>query len=156
MAAEITQIDIENFTSQTYEVQDTNLIPSFEINTSLTSSSYIELFIYDNNQNVLISEYNFSQYTVLNDGQSAGNNNDISRSNIINNIATKKNLTSNFCLESINAANPHSNAADFSVSGLCTANTYDATHIITDIAPAIAIYSLISICLFFCLTHYIW
>ena len=79
MAAEITQIDIENFTSQTYEVQDTNLIPSFEINTSLTSSSYIELFIYDNNQNVLISEYNFSQYTVLNDGQSAGNNNDISQ-----------------------------------------------------------------------------
>ena len=47
MAAEITQIDIENFTSQTYEVQDTNLISSFEINTSLTSSSYIELFIYD-------------------------------------------------------------------------------------------------------------
>jgi hypothetical protein len=79
MAAEITQIDIENFTSQTYEVQDTNLIPSFEIDTFLTSSSYIELFIYDNNQNVLISEYNFSQYTVLNDGQSAGNNNDISQ-----------------------------------------------------------------------------
>ena len=79
MAAEITQIDIENFTSQNYEVQDTNLISSFEINTSLTSSSYIELFIYDNNQNILVPEYNFSQYTVLNDGQSAGNNNNISQ-----------------------------------------------------------------------------
>ena len=75
MAAEIIQISTENLTSQNYEVQDTNLIPTFEINTSLTSSSYIELFIYDNNQNILESDYNFSQYKVLNDGQSAGNNN---------------------------------------------------------------------------------
>jgi len=68
MVAEITQIDAEIFTSQNYEVQDINLIPTFEVNTFLTSSSYIELFIYDNNQNILYSEYNLSKYKILNNG----------------------------------------------------------------------------------------
>jgi len=79
MVAEITQIDAEIFTSQNYEVQDINLIPTFEVNTFLTSSSYIELFIYDNNQNILYSEYNLSKYKILNNGQSAGNNNQASQ-----------------------------------------------------------------------------
>jgi hypothetical protein len=77
MAAEIVQINTQDFTSQTYEGQDVNLISTFEINTSLSASSYIEAFIYDNNQNILSSNYNFSQYTVLNNGQSPGTNNDI-------------------------------------------------------------------------------
>jgi hypothetical protein len=77
MAAEIVQINTQDFTSQTYEGQDVNLISTFEINTSLSASSYIESFIYDNNQNILSSNYNFSQYTVLNNGQSPGTNNDI-------------------------------------------------------------------------------
>jgi len=79
MAAEIVQIDTQNFTSQTYGGQDTNLISTFEVNTSLSSSSYIEYFVYDNNQNVLSTDYNFTQYTVLADGQSAGSNNTISQ-----------------------------------------------------------------------------
>jgi hypothetical protein len=79
MAAEIVQIDTQDFTSQTYGGQDTNLISTFEVNTSLSSSSYIEYFVYDNNQNLLSTEYNFNQYTVLADGQSAGSNNDISQ-----------------------------------------------------------------------------
>ena len=79
MAAEIVQIDTQNFTSQTYGGQDTNLISSFEVNTSLSSSSYIEYFVYDNNQNILSTDYNFIQYTVLADGQSAGSNNTISQ-----------------------------------------------------------------------------
>ena len=79
MAAEIVQIDTQDFTSQTYGGQDTNLISSFEVNTSLSSSSYIEYFIYDNNQNLLSTDYNFTQYTVLADGQSAGSDNDISQ-----------------------------------------------------------------------------
>jgi len=79
MAAEIIQIDPNIFTSQTYEVQDINLIPTFEVNTSLTSGSYIELFIYNNNQSILSSDYTFNQYTVLNNGQSPGTNNSISQ-----------------------------------------------------------------------------
>ena len=72
MAAEIIQINTQNLESQVYESQDTNLIPTFDVNTSLTSGSYIEYFIYDLNQNILYTEYNFSQYKVLNDGQAAG------------------------------------------------------------------------------------
>ena len=79
MTAEITQIDAQNFMSQNYGGQDIALISSNTVDTSLTSGSYIELFIYDNNQNILSSDYNFSQYTILNDGQSAGLDNDISQ-----------------------------------------------------------------------------
>ena len=77
MAAEIVQINTQDFTSQNYEGQDINLISTFDINTYLSSSSYIESFIYDNNQNILSTNYNFSQYTVLNNGQSPGTNNNI-------------------------------------------------------------------------------
>jgi hypothetical protein len=78
MAAEITQIDTQNFTTQTYDGQDTNLLSSFDVNTSFTTGSYIEYFTYDNNQNLLSSDYNFTQYTIQNDGQSAGNGGEIS------------------------------------------------------------------------------
>ena len=74
MAAEITQIDIQDFSSQTYEVNDISLLSSFEVNTSLTSNGYIEYFIYDNNKNLLSTDYSFTEYTVLNDGQSSTNN----------------------------------------------------------------------------------
>ena len=74
MAAEIIQIDPQDLTTQIYESQDTNLIPSFEINTALTSDSYIEFFIYDLNKNLIASDLNFTQYSVLNDGQSSQDN----------------------------------------------------------------------------------
>jgi hypothetical protein len=74
MAAEIIQIDPQDLTTQIYESQDTNLIPSFEINTALTSDSYIEFFIYDLNKNLISSDSNFTQYSILNDGQSSQNN----------------------------------------------------------------------------------
>ena len=79
MAAEIIQIDPQNFTTQEYGVQDTNLIPSFDISTFITSGSYIELFIYDSNQTLLSIDYNFTQYTIINDGQSPGNGENISQ-----------------------------------------------------------------------------
>jgi hypothetical protein len=79
MAAEIIQIDTQDFTSQIYEENDISLISQFEINTSLSSSSYIEYFIYDNNKNLLATDYSFSEYTVLNDGQSAGTSNSLSQ-----------------------------------------------------------------------------
>ena len=78
MAAEIVQINSQDFSSQNYKTQDVNLITSFPVGTFLSSSSYIELFIYDNNKNILSSDYNFVQYTVLADGQSAGLENTIS------------------------------------------------------------------------------
>jgi hypothetical protein len=75
MAAEIIQVSTQDLTTQEYTGQDTNLISTFDVNTSLSSSSYTEYFIYDLNQNLIQSDYNFSQYSVQNDGQSAGNNN---------------------------------------------------------------------------------
>jgi hypothetical protein len=79
MAAEVIQIDAQNFIFQTYEGNDVSLVSSTEVNTTLTTSSYIEYFTYDNNQNILFSDYNFSQYTILNNGQSAGSNDVISQ-----------------------------------------------------------------------------
>jgi hypothetical protein len=78
MASEILQITPESFLSQDYKIQDTSLLSPFNVATSLSASGYIESFIYDNNKNVLNSDYNFTQYTVLNDGQSAGLENTIS------------------------------------------------------------------------------
>ena len=75
MAAEVNQIDAFSFLSQTYNVQDVSLIPSFDVNTTFTPESYIEFFVYDNNKNIISENYDFSEYTILNDGQSAGSNN---------------------------------------------------------------------------------
>ena len=79
MAAEIIQIDTQDFTSQTYGGQDTNLISTFDLSTSFTTSSYIESFIYDNNRNIITFDYNFTDYTIQNDGQSAGSNGNVSQ-----------------------------------------------------------------------------
>ena len=79
MAASIIQIDTQDFTSQIYGENDISLISQFEIDTSLISNSYIEYFIYDNNKNLLSTDYSFSEYTVLNDGQSAGTGNSLSQ-----------------------------------------------------------------------------
>ena len=75
--ASVTRINPDNFQLQFYEPQDENLITSFDIETVLSSSDYIEFYVYDNNQSVLSSTTNYLNYTVLNDGQSAGNDNEI-------------------------------------------------------------------------------
>ena len=72
-------IDPNDFTFQNYEPQDESLISQFDISTTLTGSDYIEFFIYDITQNVIYSKYNYNSYTVLNNGQSAGNNNEINQ-----------------------------------------------------------------------------
>jgi hypothetical protein len=83
MAVEITQVSSQGLNSTTeYNSQVVTLIPTSNINKEFTSDSYIELFIYDPNKTLLSLEYNFSQYTVLNNGQSSGNNNSISQINI--------------------------------------------------------------------------
>ena len=50
--ATVSRIDSTNLTLQSYESQDENLISQFGIDTVLTGSSYIEFFIYGNNQNL--------------------------------------------------------------------------------------------------------
>jgi len=82
MAAEIIPIDTQDLTTQIYIGQDINLISTFNVTASLSSSSYIEYFTYDLNQNLLTTDYNYTQYTVTNDGQSAGLNNTLSSINI--------------------------------------------------------------------------
>ena len=77
--ATITSIDPNIFNLQSYESQDVSLISGFGVSTVLTGSDYIEFFIYDNNQTLIYSTYNYNSYTVLNDGQSAGNNNEINQ-----------------------------------------------------------------------------
>jgi len=90
MAADIVQINTQDFTTQNYEIKDTSLISTFDVSTNLSSSGYLEFFVYDNNKNILYFDYNFSQYKVLNDGQSAGSNNTLSQitidpeSNLVN------------------------------------------------------------------------
>ena len=79
--ATVTRIDPTNLTLQSYEPQDENLISQFDVTTALTGSSYVEFFIYDNNQTLLYSTLNYNSYTVLADGQAALNN-EISQFNI--------------------------------------------------------------------------
>ena len=71
MAAEVFLIDTENFDPQGYSGQENNLISSQEVNTTFTTESYIELSIYNTNQELLINDSSFSQFTILNNGQSA-------------------------------------------------------------------------------------
>ena len=80
--ATVTRIDPTNLTLQSYEAQDSNLISQFDVNSVLTGSSYIEFFVYDNNKNLLYSTYNYNSYTVLNNGQSAANGNEVNNFDI--------------------------------------------------------------------------
>jgi hypothetical protein len=70
-----TQISPSEFLTQTYNIQDIGLVPSFEVNTSLTEKSYIEFNIYDLNNNLLYIDYNYNSYKVIGDGFSAQSNN---------------------------------------------------------------------------------
>jgi hypothetical protein len=77
MATEIFQINPETFSFQEYSSQETSLITSVEVNTYLNTGSYIESFIYNLNSTLIDTNYNFQNYTVLNNGQSPGTNGDI-------------------------------------------------------------------------------
>ena len=72
-------ISPSDFSLQFYETQDENLISQFNVNTVLTGSSYMEFYVYDNDKTILNSTTNYNSYKVENDGQSAGNNNEISQ-----------------------------------------------------------------------------
>jgi len=93
MAVEIFQIDPNAFSFQEYSPQETSLITSVEVNTYLDSGSYIENFIYTLNSELISSNYNFNNYTVLNNGQSPGTNGNIVTINI--NVSSSANLFPN-------------------------------------------------------------
>ena len=76
--ATVNRISPVTYELQSYNPNDAALLNQFSIDTALTSSSCIEFFIYDLNQNIVSNPvYNYTGYTVENDGQSAGNDNQI-------------------------------------------------------------------------------
>jgi hypothetical protein len=77
MATEVLSIPSNLYSYQTYSPQDTVLLTPVNKDSSFTTSSYIEYFTYTLNKTVLDSNYNFSDYTILDNGQSAGNNNSV-------------------------------------------------------------------------------
>jgi len=72
---QVTQIDPSELSTQAYNPQDINLVPSFEVNTVLSENSYIEYNVYDLNNTLLFTNYSYNSYIVLEDGQSAQDGN---------------------------------------------------------------------------------
>ena len=60
MAAEVISTNTENFDPQGYIGQDNNLVSSQEINTFFSTKSYIELNIYNTNNELLVNDPLFS------------------------------------------------------------------------------------------------
>jgi hypothetical protein len=71
--AEIIKIDPLDFSLQLYNNNDENLISTFDIDLTLSTSSSIEFIVYDNGGTLLNYESNYTSYSVLNDGQSPVN-----------------------------------------------------------------------------------
>ena len=71
--AELLQISSEEFQLQSYNNKDTNLISIFDVDTLLNQSGYIEFLVYDLNKNILTAEYDFTNYSVEEDGKSTDN-----------------------------------------------------------------------------------
>ena len=65
MAAEVFIIDTDNFDPQGYSGQDNILISSQEVNTTFTTSSYIELNIYNANNELVLNDGIFSNITFI-------------------------------------------------------------------------------------------
>mgnify|MGYP003676556564 FL=1 len=57
-----------------YKPQDETLMSSFEVDTKLDPTGYIEYSIYDLDNNLLNLDTNYNSYTIENDGQSAQSN----------------------------------------------------------------------------------
>ena len=68
--AEVAKIDYTSFELQDYNIKDENLITTFDINTTFSTSSCIEFYILDLNKNVLYNKYDYVNYTVTNDARS--------------------------------------------------------------------------------------
>mgnify|MGYP003626590943 FL=1 len=71
MAAEVNLLENSNPDQQVYSTQQTNLIGSFSLPTTLNSSSYIAFYVLNNNSQVLDSNENYRGYRIENDNQSS-------------------------------------------------------------------------------------
>ena len=67
MSSTITQVSTDNFDIQIYDQNQTSLIPTIDIDTSLNTNSVVEFYIYDLNKNIVISNPLYNNYTVFND-----------------------------------------------------------------------------------------
>ena len=69
--AQITKIDPVTFEAQSYSPEDEGLILTTPLNTFLQETSFIELYIYDTNNNLISSNNNFTSYKVAESGNSS-------------------------------------------------------------------------------------
>ena len=67
MSSIITQVSTDNFDTQIYDSNQTNLIPTIDVDTSLDNNSNIEFYIYDLNKTLILSNPLYNNYSVLND-----------------------------------------------------------------------------------------
>ena len=79
----VNQVDYKDYVFQFYESNDEVLIPTFEVDTFLTSSSCIELIILNNNNNPLYSRYNYTNYKLDRNSANLGEDSLISQFNMI-------------------------------------------------------------------------
>ena len=80
MAAIITPITSPIFFPPKYNANELNLIPSFFSKTSFNPNNcYIESFTFNLNNDLLFLTYDYTDYVILNDGQSAGNDGALSK-----------------------------------------------------------------------------
>jgi len=71
MATEVILLENSNPSQPIYSTQQSNLIGSFDLPTTLNSSSYIEFYVLNNNYQVLDSNQDYRNYRIENDDQAA-------------------------------------------------------------------------------------
>ena len=69
--AQITKINPVTFEAQSYSPEDEGLILTTPLNTFLQETSFIELYIYDTNNNLISSNNNFTSYKIAESGNSS-------------------------------------------------------------------------------------
>ena len=63
----ITQVNPVDFNYQEYSLQDETLISSFLVSSSFSQTTdNIELFLFDFNKNIIVSNYEYSDFSLLN------------------------------------------------------------------------------------------
>ena len=80
--ASVNKINPQDFIPQSYNSEDISLISNDTLQEEFSDSSYIEFYVYDLNQNLITSDLNYTNYTVL---DSEGNIEDNALSSIITN-----------------------------------------------------------------------
>ena len=73
MAVVITNIDPTTLKAQTYSPQDISLIPAADVSSNFVpSANYIEYSIISSNGSFQVTEYDFTDFKIINDTSPAG------------------------------------------------------------------------------------